>query len=81
VYECVPWAAIDHFIQLCVVCNAPKPQNTRVPLKPIVASGFMSRGQVCVIINMFAGHYNKLRYCATNKSLRITREGFATFHE
>ena len=48
-YECVPRATIDHFIQLCVVCRARKPQNTRAPLKQIVASGFMCRGQIDLI--------------------------------
>lgn len=50
VYDCVPRAAIDRFIQLCIVCHARKPQNTRAPLKPIVASGFMSRGQVKLVL-------------------------------
>lgn len=51
-YECLPRSAVDKFVQLCVVCHSSKPQTTRAPLKPIVSSGFMSRGQVgsCILV-------------------------------
>ena len=48
-YECIPRCAIDKFVELCLVCHTSKPQNTRAPLKPIISSGFMTRGQVGTI--------------------------------
>ena len=48
-YECVPRSAIDKFVELCLACHTRKPQNTRGPLKPIISSGFMTRGQVLCI--------------------------------
>ena len=45
-FECVPRSAIDMYVALCLVCHMWKPQTTRAPLKPIVSSGFMTRGQV-----------------------------------
>ena len=48
VYEGLPRSAVDQFIQLCIVCHARKPQTTRAPLKAIISSGFMTRGQVCL---------------------------------
>ncbi len=44
--ECVPRSAIDKYVSLCLVCHIRKPQTTRAPLKPIISSGFMTRGQV-----------------------------------
>ena len=45
-FECAPRFAIDRYVALCLVCHMWKPQTTRAPLKPIVTSGFMTRGQV-----------------------------------
>ena len=45
-YDCLPRAASEKFVQLCAVCHSNKPQTTRAPLKPILSSGFMTRGQV-----------------------------------
>ena len=45
-FECVPRSAIDKYVALYLVCHMRKPQTTRGPLKPIVSSGFMTRGQV-----------------------------------
>ena len=45
-YDGVPRSAIDHFVELCFICHVRKPQTTRAPLRPIVSSGFMTRGQV-----------------------------------
>ena len=54
-YDCVPRSAIDKYVSLCLVCHIRKPQTTRAPLKPIISSGFMTRGQVrnlfiCIVI-------------------------------
>ena len=49
-YDCVPRSAIDKFVSLCLVCHMRKPQTTRAPLKPIISSGFMTRGQVHTIL-------------------------------
>lgn len=49
VYECVPRCAIDKFVDLCLVCHISKPQTTRAPLKPIISSGFITRGQVDIL--------------------------------
>lgn len=46
IYECVSRSAIDKYVLLCLVCHLRKPQTTRAPLKPIISSGFMTRGQV-----------------------------------
>ena len=45
-YDYVPRSAIDQFVALCFDCHVRKPQTTRAPLKPIISSGFMTRGQV-----------------------------------
>lgn len=45
-------AVIDHFIHPCLVCRACMPHNTWASLKPIVASGFMSRKPVCLILKL-----------------------------
>ena len=45
-YGCIPRSAVDKFVQLCLLCHARKPQSTRAPLRPIISSGFMRRGQV-----------------------------------
>ena len=42
-FESVPRSAIDMYVALCLVCHMWKPQT---PLKPIVLSGFMTRGQM-----------------------------------
>ena len=34
-YECLPKAACDKFVELCLVCHSQKPQTTRAQLKPI----------------------------------------------
>ena len=54
VYEGLPRSAVDQFIQLCIVCHAQKPQTTRAPLKPIISSGFMTRGQVCLMVAIYS---------------------------
>lgn len=54
-YDCVPRSAIDKYVSLCLVCHMRKPQTTRAPLKPIISSGFMTRGQV------YANPYFNLR--------------------
>ena len=36
------------FVELCLTCHLRKPQTNRAPLKPIISSGFMCRGQVIV---------------------------------
>ena len=48
-HECIPRCAIDKFVELCVVCHPSNPQSTRSPLKPIIPSGFMTRGQIGTI--------------------------------
>ena len=48
-FDCLPRSAVDKYVALCLVCHMRKPQTTRAPLKPIVSSGFMTRGQVCVL--------------------------------
>ena len=45
-YSCLPRAAVDKFVSLCSVCQRMVPQSHREPLKPIIAKGFMQRGQV-----------------------------------
>ena len=45
-YGCIPRSAVDKFVQLCLLCHARKPQSTRAPLRPIISSGFMTKGQV-----------------------------------
>ena len=45
-YSCLPRAAMDKFASLCSVCQRMVPQSHREPLKPIIAKGFMQRGQV-----------------------------------
>ena len=45
-YECLPRSAVDKYIEFCIICHARKPQTCRAPLRPILASGFMCRGQV-----------------------------------
>ena len=37
-------SAVDKFV--CLLCHARKPQSTSTPLRPIISSGFMTRGQV-----------------------------------
>ena len=59
-YDCVPRSAIDCFVELCFVCHVRKPQTTRGPLRPIISSGFMTRGQVhllCAIIMLHVHNY------------------------
>ena len=51
-YECLPRAACEKFVELCLVCHSQKPQTTRAPLKPIISSGFMTRGQVQCIASV-----------------------------
>ena len=46
--------------ELCFVCHVRKPQTTRGPLRPIISSGFMTRGQVhllCAIIMLHVHNY------------------------
>ena len=50
IYECLPRAAVNKFVSLCLVCHTRKPQTTRAPLKPIISSGFMTRGQVYIYV-------------------------------
>ena len=45
-YDCLPRSVVQEFIWLCEVCELQKPQRNQAPLKPIISSGFMSRGQV-----------------------------------
>ena len=45
-YECLPRSAVQKFVSLCPLCSTQKVQHNQAPLKPIIASGFMSRGQV-----------------------------------
>ena len=45
-YECLPRAACEPFVKLCLFFHAHESQTTRAPLKPILSSGFMTRGQV-----------------------------------
>ena len=49
-YDCVPRSAVDKYVSLCLMCHMRKPQTTRAPLKPILSSGFMTRGQVQKLI-------------------------------
>ena len=46
-YSCLPRAAVDKFVSICSVCKKMVPQSHAEPLKPIIAKGFMQRGQVC----------------------------------
>ena len=45
--ECLPRSVVQHFVNLCEVCSLQRPQRNQAPLKPIISSGFMTRGQVC----------------------------------
>ena len=45
-YECLQRSAVQKFVSLCPLCSTQKVQRNQAPLKPIIASGFMSRGQV-----------------------------------
>ena len=46
-YECLPRSVVQHFVNLCEVCRLQHPQRNQAPLKPIISSGLMTRGQVC----------------------------------
>ena len=48
-YECLPRSVVRHFVNLCEVCSLQRPQRNQAPLKPIISSGFMTRGQVCIV--------------------------------
>ena len=41
------------FVNLCDICGLQKKQVTQAPLKPIIASGFMSRGQVRIYVRTY----------------------------
>ena len=47
-YECLPRSVVQEFVSQYHVCGLQKPQRNQAPLKPILSSGFMTRGQVCV---------------------------------
>ena len=45
-YHGIPRSVVEEFVRLCPTCQLRKPQQATAPLKPILASGFMSRLQV-----------------------------------
>ena len=45
-YYGVPRSVVVKFTMMCPTCQLRQPQQTRAPLKPIIANGFMSRLQV-----------------------------------
>ena len=61
--ECLPRVACEKFVELCLVCHSQKFQTTRAPLKPIISSGFMTRGQV----HMYYQHC-KWKHCHNGPS-------------
>ena len=49
-YACLPRSAVQAFVNMCPTCSMQKLQQNCDPLKPIIiVSGFMSRGQVCLV--------------------------------
>ena len=51
-YDCLPHSVVQQFETLCDACGLQKPQKNQAPLKPIISSGFMTRGQVISITVM-----------------------------
>ena len=45
-YECLPRAAVQYFCNSCPICQQKYPQTNDAPLRPILASGFLTRCQV-----------------------------------
>ena len=45
-YEFLPREAVQYFCNTCAVCQLKQPQNSIASLKPIIASGFLTHGQI-----------------------------------
>ena len=47
-FVCVIRSALQRFSNVCSVCCPQRPQRNKAPLRLIISSGFMTRGQVYV---------------------------------